>query len=63
MVLLSHLVPFAIGLYYRWKSLQKWFILIAIDITVFRLVTHTFRDVARGEPREPRLPPFVNREV
>ena len=38
MVLLSHLVPFSIGLCYYWKSVQKWFALIVIDITVFRLV-------------------------
>ena len=37
-VLLSHLVPFAIGLYYFERSQQKWLLFIGIDVAVFRLV-------------------------
>jgi hypothetical protein len=37
-VLLSHLVPFGIGIYYLEKSRQKWLLLIGIDVAVFRLV-------------------------
>ncbi|XP_028399232.1 GPI mannosyltransferase 3-like [Dendronephthya gigantea] len=39
-VLGSHLAPLAIGLYSSGKCLQKWLLLIVIDVTVFSFLGH-----------------------